>query len=203
MATKFKQYGDCNKRFSKCDIKKNLNLENLHFLIYFGPQKLTMQLEKKHRMSCLNRQTASVSPCSPHPPLRVCFHCDVEETHVRVSCRTSQTIRVSPVTSQTCDLLCLVPPCPRLYYISYTTLPTLHHHTSVTYPTPLYPPCIIIPPMPFQLYVVSPKKRHTKSTCHAYHYTELCNSCFMLLHSYASLIFQPALQHTSLSYRPF
>ena len=141
----------------------------------------------------------------PSPPLRVCFQCDVEETHVRVSCRTSQTIRVSPVTSQTCDLLCLVPPCPRLYYISYTTLPLpassylLCHH--VTYPTPLYPPCIIKPPMPFQLYVVSPKKRHTKSACHAYHYTESYNSCFMLLHSSASLIFQPALQHTSLSYR--
>ena len=81
---------------------------------------LAIQLKKKHGISCWTRQTACVSP---HPPLRVCFHCDVEETHVRVSCRSSQTIRVSPVTSQTCDLLCLVPPCPRLYYISYTTLP--------------------------------------------------------------------------------
>ena len=63
-----KKYGDSNGRFGKCDILFwNLSSDILQFLINFGSETLTMQLEKKHRISCWNRQTASVSPCSPHP----------------------------------------------------------------------------------------------------------------------------------------
>ena len=99
------------------------------------------------------------SVCLPVPmTLPSVFPGWLEETHVRVSCRTSQTIRVSPVTSQTCDLLCLVPPCPRLYYIS------LHHSTIIR----------LVPPS-YLSYATSHNMRHTNSTTtyHAYHCTYL------------------------------
>ena len=114
----------------------------------------------------------------PSPPLRVCFHCDVEETHVRVSCRTSQTIRVSPVTSQTCDLLCLVPPSPLLHIL-------LHHSTHASsYLLSNARACHIRRVTPTQHVMLSITQN-------------LCNSCYnsSLTRISISLVFPPALHH--------
>ena len=108
-------------------------LDGIHFLIYFGPQMLTMQLEKNHRISCWTRQTACVSP-HPHSVFvsTMTLKKHMWEYHVGPA-RLSvfpQSLPKHATFSALCRrvLGCITYPTP-LY-------PSLHHHTSYNAPTP-------------------------------------------------------------------
>ena len=139
---------------------------------------LAMMTMLEQRMWCWTGQTDGVP--RPHPR---CFHGDFEETHVRVSCWTSQTIRVSPVTSQTCDLLCRVP-----RRVLAALLHILIHHSTQTASCPLPPHS-------------NSRECHRRRVTPTQHVMtqKLCNSCYTLLHSFASLAFPPALSQISFS----